>query len=180
MDEAKESTGALYKSVREIDPALADQLSATTSLSESWDVLAEAMRTASIEQRNATARQAFGRGGIELTRVLGTTAGAGGLSGYLAQMQQANLITEQQADHWDKLGDTIARNATLIKQNLTAAFAGPVLETVNYIIERILAFSQVLRGLGETIQNALGLSSQLKVSTGGTADPNEACSRWGT
>lgn len=157
MDDVKQATGPVYDSLRQIDPELAKQISRTESLAEAWDLLADASRKAGLEQRNQLARQVFGRSGIEITRLQGASADAGGLAGLIAQLKQVDLITAQQAEHWDQLGNTINENMKAAKLNIAATFTGPVLTALNEFSRGFLELSRTVRSFDwSSIQTFLG------------------------
>lgn len=145
MDDVKAATGPVYQTLLQIDPVLAGQIARTRTLSEAWDLFAQATRKADLEQRNVLARQAFGREGIPITRLLGASAEQGGLKGLIADLKQVDLITEQQAEHWDRLGDRINENMKAARQNIIATFTGPVLEALDAFSQRLLSISRIVR-----------------------------------
>jgi hypothetical protein len=145
MEAAKQSSGPLYEALLRVNPALAGQIARTDSLAEAWDLLAIATRKADLEQRNFIARQAFGRGGIEITRLLGSTAQAGGLKGLIDELRQVDLITTQQAERWDTLGDKINEKMKAAKQNIDATFTGPTLEAMLQFSGGLLEISRIIR-----------------------------------
>jgi phage-related minor tail protein len=145
MDDVKQATGPVYDALVQIDPQLARQIARTKSAAEAWDLFAQAARKADLEQRNVLARQTFGRSGIELTRLQGATAEAGGVKGLIADLKEADRITAEQADRWDTLGDKINENMKAAKQNIVATFAGPTLEATQTFSNALLEISRTVR-----------------------------------
>lgn len=104
LNEARDSSGKLYETMRRIDPALASQLSGARSTAEAWDVLAMAIARADINQRNALARAAFGRSGFGMTRLANVSNQAGGLA---ALEQPRYAPSPEELRRWDDLKDKV-------------------------------------------------------------------------
>jgi hypothetical protein len=150
LAEAHKATGDLYDKIREIDPALARNLAATTTTAEGWDALAQAMKRAGdVAQRNALARAAFRRGGLEVGTVAAATADAGGLD---TLQKKVNLSQELV----DKAARLRVENVELEKQTEAmkdAAYAVPMLERQQEYLKAQKAIAEA------TIQAAQNVSS---------------------
>lgn len=145
FDQLKTGSGDLYKTLLQINPALAQQAARAQDVTQAWDLLAKAITQADTSQRAVLARQAFGRGGIGTSRLLGATIDAGGLSALASQMKQVDQLTDEQIKHWDDLGDAIRRNTAQAQQNVVSTFAGPVLEGMAKFSDELLNISRTVK-----------------------------------
>jgi hypothetical protein len=100
MEQARKGTGDLYNAVRMIDRGLADELSATTTTAQAWDVLAKARAAASDQSKNALSKAAFNKGGLETGLVLDVTNAAGGLDAIIARQQKINGLDDDAIKKW--------------------------------------------------------------------------------
>jgi hypothetical protein len=168
LAEARKGTGALYEQVRAINPALANQLAATTNAAEGWDILARAMKaTTDQSQKAALARASFGRGGVELSLLAGKTADAGGIVAAGDAIARNTGLT----DEWvKKTAQLRAENLQLTKQIETmkeSAYAQPILERQN----------QYLRAEKEITEEFLRRRSVMGRGGQGAGDDDAAAAR---
>lgn len=163
MDDIKKGTGSAYESILEINPALAKQLTEVNSLTDGWDVFGRAIKSADLEQANKLARSVFGRTGIPQTRLLRAGADAGGLAGLVQQLKEVDRITIAQAEKWDLLGDNIASNMRLAKQNIAAIFTEPVLIALHTFSRGFLELSRIAKEftLSAPLQYFLGAMANI-------------------
>jgi hypothetical protein len=177
LAEAHKSTGDLYTKIREISPALATELASTRTTAQGWDVLAQALKRATdAAQRNALARAAFGRGGIETGIVAATTVDKGGVAAMGAEMTKLTGITDQQIA---RVAQLRIANEELKKSNQAAwdaAFALPVLERENQYLQGLKAINDELLK-GNIIKSTAQTISQPSVgnfAAGGAQEFNDA------
>jgi len=144
MDDIKNRTGGAFQALLQIDRQAAIDISNAKNQAEAWDILAKALANADVTSRNLATRGIFGRN-VGISRVLLSTADAGGLNQVIAQMRQLDLLTDEQIKHWDDLGDAINENLRQTKQNLVSTFAGPTLEALNAITGTMRELSNVIQ-----------------------------------
>jgi hypothetical protein len=159
LAEAHKATGDLYTKVRELNPALAEQLVNAENGAEAFDILAKAMKGTTDEaQRNALARAAFGRGGLETGQVAMETVDKGGVKQMGDEVARTTNLTKELIGQAARLR---AENIQLEKSNAAAtdaAYALPALERQN----------QWLKGQREAIE--LGIQAAKVVSSGSFMD----------
>lgn len=159
VEQLRQGIGPLYVELEKISPSLVRQLSATHDTATAWNLLAQAYKNADQEQRNIIARAAGGRGGIELGRVLLSTADAGGIDGQVAGMNQLDLITRQQIESWKALKNAIDEETKLAKDNIASIFTGDVLGLEKDYADIILDISRALKSIessGSTVKAVFG------------------------
>lgn len=153
LEEAHKATGDLYEKIREIDPALAKQLSETRTTAAGWDLYAQALKRAKdagdVSQTNALARAGFGRGGLEAAQVAIATAGAGGLTAVGNQIKEITGLTNEWTEKVAKLkleNDIIEKQIANMKAN---AYAAEVLERQNQFLKTQREIAAVILSMGK-------------------------------
>jgi hypothetical protein len=138
LEEAHKGTGDLYNKIREIDPALAKQLSETRTAAEGWDLYAKAVKAArdagDVTQAAALGRAAGGRGGAQIVPVAAATAEAGGLDLIGAKYREISGATNEWTERLAKakiLNDELTKQNANLKANYYAVQA---LESANRLL----------------------------------------------
>ena len=146
VEQLRQGTGPLYTELSKISPTLVSQLSATKDTTTAWNLLAQAYHNADQEQKNIIARSASGgRNGIAIGRVLDSTAAAGGMNGLVDGLNQADLLTQQQVQHWNDLKIEIDEASSLAKNNFASVFTSEVLENEKKYYDTLLNVSEVAK-----------------------------------
>jgi hypothetical protein len=147
FEEIKTASGAAFTTLKQIDPVLAGQIARADGLTKAYDLYAQALAKADLTQRNLLARQVGGRGGIPQTRLAGAVNDAGGVDALANSVNKLGLITDEQAKHWDDLGDAITKNLGLAKTAITSTFTEQTLTGLK-------AMSESLRDIAFTVKGA--------------------------
>jgi len=130
--EARKGSGALFDQVNKINPALARQLAEATSTAQGWDVLAQAIKGATdAAQRNALARAAFSRGGIETGLVAAATVDQGGVAKMGEQIAKNTGLTQEWVKETARLRQENIELEKATTAAMDAAFALPMLQRQN-------------------------------------------------
>lgn len=176
LNEARKGTGSLFDQVREINPELAKQLAGSTNAARGWDILAKALQGATeASQRNALARAAFGRGGIETSLVAVESAAKGGIDA----MAKGISLTQDWVTETARLR---AENVQLEKATqaaMDAAFALPVLQRQNEYLKTQKEIADLwlkgggLKAPGAEDYGAAFVAYATPPTTGGGRGPSE-------
>jgi hypothetical protein len=170
MEAARQKTGTLYDAVRLIDRGLADELAATTSTAQAWDVLAKARALASDPSKNALSKAAFGKGGVETGLVLDVTNTAGGLDAIIARQQKINGLDDDAIKKWGttkvQIDEAQKRTANLMASTYTQDVLDRMLQAA--LLEERVARAIIL-GTAERQKSVAGQYDPLGSFTGGPA-----------
>jgi len=132
LAEAHKGTGDLFNKVREINPALAEELIGATTTAKGFDVLAQALKGATdASQRNALARVAFGRGGLETGQVAISSADQGGVAAMGDEIARTTGLTKEWVDETRRLRQENIELEKAISNTMDAAYALPALQRQN-------------------------------------------------
>lgn len=107
FEEARQGSGDLYNAIRDVDKALADQLTRARDNAEGWDIVSEAYRRAEGNQRNLIARATFGQRNLGAGRLFGETAEAGGIDALTDKYRHLGIIGGETAKSLDQLKDRV-------------------------------------------------------------------------
>jgi hypothetical protein len=143
LNELRGGAGTLFTELHKVTPELVDQLAATKDTASAIDLLAKAYAGATDQaQKNAIARAAFGRSGLNEGRALTNIYDAGGVNALLDAQNKVDIITKEQIPHWKELGIEIEHATMLAKNNMASIFTGPVLEAEAKFAEVFLEISR--------------------------------------
>lgn len=122
---AKEGSGELYNALRNVSQKLADDFRRATDQAERFKIVVEAAsRISSDSGRAAFSRTAFGRGGIDMVRLLGDINQAGGFAGMIEGAKNAGAVIDSELiKRAERLGDELDRSSNIISTNMNSAFA---------------------------------------------------------
>jgi hypothetical protein len=149
MEEFRRGTGNAYEQVNRINPALADQLTRVRDTTQFIDLLAKAWERADLAQRNALSRAMFGRGGLDLGRLLGEINGAGGLAGLENKLKGSIVLTGEQAKKFDELKDATDRLRTSALDRIIAIQAPFQLQAQKETAEFLDSISKSLKEISQ-------------------------------
>lgn len=155
LNQLRSGAGQLYVELQAVDRGLVNELARTRDVTSAIDILATAYaNTTDQVKRNAIARAAFGRNGFDEGNVLLQIAGGGGLDAYKAGLNQADVLTQAQIQHWALLSIEIEHATSLAKNNLAAIFTDTVLGDAKQFADTLLDISRILKEFGSTDQGA--------------------------
>lgn len=149
LEELRDGSGALYKALEQINPALVDQIALAKDAAGAWDVLAQAYVSADQGQRNVLARAAFGRTGIGMGRLLSASNEAGGITGLQGNLSRY-APSQEDLKRWDDLGDKIAEIKREATTTFTAMFADEVLSKQLLFYQGLLKIVELMREMKDT------------------------------
>jgi len=145
MDDIQKHTGGAYQALLQLDKAAAQNIASAKSQGEAFELLGKALEDVDEVTRASTLRSIFGRGGVDLGRVFNFTSQQGGLTTFTEGLRKLDLITQEQANHWDDLGDSINENLRQIRQNIVSTFAGPTLEALKSVTDSLRSLSEIIQ-----------------------------------
>ncbi len=165
LDEARQATGALYKSVRQISPALADELTGTRNTAEALDLLGRAYRATDDAAKKArVSKDAFGRtagfGLGLLTQLIATQGGVDALTA--AFLRTGDAIDPGLVDRTSTLKAQIDDMAADARRNIESMFSERALRLQHRFTEQIREMSRLLKD-GELVG---GLKELANVTAG--------------
>lgn len=142
LDQVHQSTGKLYQSVEQINPALAQQMASTRDTASAWNLLSQAYSQATnAAQRSALTNAAFGRGGA----ASGLLLGAGDLDSLTASINGVDVATRAQIDHWATLKAEIEAASSAAQRNFASLFTSSVLEAELQFYDTMLELTRLLK-----------------------------------
>lgn len=148
MVDVRLQTGETYEKLLALGGGLAQQISTASSLSRAYELVSKAIKGTDLERANQIARAFFGRSGVEQTRLMRVVGDTAGLKGVIDELHKADVITAQQAERWDTLGDKIAENMKAAKQNIASIFTEDVLSAAEKFSKAFLDFTRSVKEFG--------------------------------
>jgi len=143
--EARKGSGALFDQVNKINPALARQLAEAKGTAQGFDILAQAIKGATdAAQRNALARAAFGRGGIETGLVAAATVDKGGVAAMGEQIAKNTGLTQEWVRETARLRQENIELEKATTAAMDAAFALPVLQRQNEYLKTLKEIADLM------------------------------------
>jgi hypothetical protein len=109
IDQFRKAQGEAYDQVNRLNPALAEQLARTRDTAQFVNLLAQAWDKADTSQRNALSKAFFGKGGLDMGRLMGEIGNAGGIEKLEKNLSSAIVITAEQAAKLGQLKDAADR-----------------------------------------------------------------------
>jgi hypothetical protein len=145
FESLREGSGSALEVLRRYRPDLAEQMQGVKSTAAAIDILSKAFDGLTTSQQNALSRSFFGRGGIEMTRLMsGLNLGAG----TEAFQQSGRGLSQDQIETISRLE---LENRELKKnwnEGLAKTFAPEVLEAENTYYRTLLQITSELKKLG--------------------------------
>jgi hypothetical protein len=148
LDAAHQGTGTLYTDLQKINPALASQMSASTSTADALGILATAFKSAADQSQRLALVTAAGapRNSLgQISGLLGSIADKGSVDAVTEEVNKLDLITKEQTATWRILEAQITEASEKAKNNIASIYTGPVLETEKQFYDGLLAISRVLK-----------------------------------
>jgi hypothetical protein len=128
LEEMRQGSGKGFDTLFKYNSGLAIQIASTRSTADAITILSKAYENLDVVQRNALSRAVFGRGGIDMSRVLGADAEGGGLAGVTkAAADAGRSIDENMIRRVAQLDIEIEESSKRMKNNFVKAFGEDVL-----------------------------------------------------
>lgn len=138
LGEAKGGTGPLVSGLKKLNPELLEQLNATRSIPEAFDLYIKAIRSAdSATEKAALANAAFSRSGLELVQISHNSEKA--LSEMMREMTENGLITQEAAEGAEDYKDAMNSLRRSIRGAIQVAVL-PLAKTLTPLVQQFREF----------------------------------------
>lgn len=159
LGQARSGVGPLVEQMGKLNPHLQTALQHSTSLDEALMILSQGFAsTASAQDKAALSMAAFGRGGAEMTRLMGS-----GLASVRAEAEKLDQVfTKAELKIGAELSDTFTNAGASIKTNLYRTLLD-LAPAITSLVNSVKDLVQLIRDLGEGLGVfAMSFGSQIK------------------
>lgn len=155
MGKLNEADKGTVEALERLGQGTAQQVGSLTTMSDRLDAVFQALTKVDAASAALSAKELFGKAGVSIVRLAKATVEAGGsIDDLVSKLNALDVITRENAERWDRLGDTIKLNLTLAQRNFQSLAATATLDPLNAIAEAFVNISRVAKDVGEPLARA--------------------------